>query len=90
MVLMRFFNTDVVNSYALRLAGVNRATPDPDQGRIERDEDGEPNGLLRAKAKGLVRCADPAADRRRNEAGDRAWAASRCSASASPASSSRG
>jgi predicted amidohydrolase YtcJ len=60
VVLMRFFNTDVVNSYALRLAGVNRATPDPDQGRIERDEDGEPNGLLRAKAKGLVRRLIPA------------------------------
>jgi predicted amidohydrolase YtcJ len=55
VVLMRFFNTDVVNSVALRLAGVTRATPDPDQGRIERDDDGEPNGLLRAKAKGLVR-----------------------------------
>ena len=55
VVLMRFFNTDVVNSVALRLAGINRATPDPDQGRIERDPDGEPNGLLRAKAKGLVR-----------------------------------
>ena len=55
VVLMRFFNTDVVNSVALRLAGVTRATPDPDQGRIERDADGAPNGLLRAKAKGLVR-----------------------------------
>ena len=55
VVLMRFFNTDVVNSYALRMAGITRSTPDPDQGRIERDADGEPNGLLRAKAKGLVR-----------------------------------
>jgi predicted amidohydrolase YtcJ len=55
VVLMRFFNTDVVNSVALRRAGITRATPDPDQGRIERDADGEPNGLLRAKAKGLVR-----------------------------------
>ena len=60
VVLMRFFNTDVVNSYALRLAGITRTTPDPDQGRIERDEDGEPNGLLRAKAKGLVRRLIPA------------------------------
>lgn len=55
VILMRFFNTDVVNSVALRLAGVTRATPDPDGGRIEREVDGEPNGLLRAAAKGLVR-----------------------------------
>jgi predicted amidohydrolase YtcJ len=55
VVLMRFFNTDVVNSYALRLAGVTRHTPDPEGGRIERDADGEPNGLLRASAKTLVR-----------------------------------
>ena len=64
---MRFFNTDVVNSYALRLAGITRSTPDPDQGRIEHDADGEPNGLLRAKAKGLVRrlIPQPTADETR-------------------------
>jgi predicted amidohydrolase YtcJ len=55
VVLMRFFNTDVANSYALRLAGIDRHTPDPEGGRIERDTSGEPNGLLRASAKSLVR-----------------------------------
>jgi hypothetical protein len=55
VVLMRFFNTDVVNSVALRLAGIDHRTPDPEGGRIERFPDGEPNGLLRARAKGLVR-----------------------------------
>lgn len=55
VLLMRFFNTDLANSYALRLAGINRHTPDPEGGRIERDEDGEPNGLLRASAKALAR-----------------------------------
>jgi len=54
VILMRFFNIDVVNSYALRLAGVTRHTPDPEGGKIERDADGEPNGLLRASAKTLV------------------------------------
>lgn len=54
VVLRRFFNVDVVNSYALRLAGITRHTPDPEGGRIERDADGEPNGLLRASAKALV------------------------------------
>ena len=55
VILMRFFNTDVVNSYAMRLAGVDRHTKDPQGGKIERDADGEPNGLLRASAKMLVR-----------------------------------
>jgi predicted amidohydrolase YtcJ len=55
VILMRFFNTDVVNSYALKLAGINRNTPDPEGGRIERDAGGEPNGLLRASAKTLMR-----------------------------------
>ncbi len=55
VILMRFFNTDVVNSCALRMAGIDRHTPDPAGGKIERDADGAPNGLLRASAKGLVR-----------------------------------
>jgi predicted amidohydrolase YtcJ len=55
VLLMRFFNTDVANSLALRLAGIDRDTLDPEGGRIERDQHGEPNGLLRASAKMLVR-----------------------------------
>ena len=55
VILMRFFNTDLVNSHALRLAGITRATPDPADGKIEHDSGGEPNGLLRAKAKTLAR-----------------------------------
>lgn len=59
VILMRFFNMDVVNSVALRLAGVDRSTPDPAGGRIERDADGTPNGILRAAAKLLVRALMP-------------------------------
>jgi predicted amidohydrolase YtcJ len=55
VALTRFFNTDVVNSVGLELAGIDRRTPDPDGGRIERDASGKPNGLLRASAKTLVR-----------------------------------
>jgi len=55
VLLMRFFNMDVANSYALRLAGIDQHTADPAGGRIEHDADGEPNGLLRASAKLLVR-----------------------------------
>lgn len=36
----------VANSMALKLAGITRDTPDPDGGRIGRDENGEPNGWL--------------------------------------------
>lgn len=35
-----------VNSEALRRAGIDSATPDPDSGRIERDGAGEPTGML--------------------------------------------
>ncbi len=35
-----------VNSKALEMAGVTAATPDPEGGRIGRDENGEPNGIL--------------------------------------------
>ncbi|MFN8512826.1 MAG: amidohydrolase [Chloroflexia bacterium] len=59
VVMMRFFNMDVVNSAALALAGVDASTPDPAGGKIERREDGEPNGLLRASAKSLVRTLLP-------------------------------
>jgi predicted amidohydrolase YtcJ len=36
----------VANTAALRRAGIDRATPDPPGGRIDRDADGEPTGLL--------------------------------------------
>ncbi|WP_022894754.1 amidohydrolase [Agromyces subbeticus] len=36
----------VVNSKALELAGVDKNTPDPETGRIERDADGEPTGYF--------------------------------------------
>jgi predicted amidohydrolase YtcJ len=35
-----------VNSIALKLAGISDKTPDPPGGRIGRDKDGRPNGLL--------------------------------------------
>lgn len=36
-----------VNSNALRLAGITAETPDPPQSKLERDENGRPNGILR-------------------------------------------
>ncbi|BCM65474.1 MULTISPECIES: amidohydrolase [Streptomyces] len=43
-----------VNSRALELAGVGRDTPDPADGRIERDASGEPSGTLQEGAMQLV------------------------------------
>ncbi|KUM99833.1 amidohydrolase [Streptomyces yokosukanensis] len=43
-----------VNSRALRLAGIDRDTPDPADGRIERDASGEPSGTLQEGAMRLV------------------------------------
>ena len=43
-----------VNSRALELAGVTRDTPDPADGRIERDASGEPAGTLQEGAMQLV------------------------------------
>ncbi len=43
-----------VNSRALAIAGVTRATKDPTNGRIERDAAGNPSGTLRENANALV------------------------------------
>src|SRR5262249_5340936 len=44
----------LANSKALAAAGVTRATPDPPNGIILKDERGEPTGILRESAQGLV------------------------------------
>jgi predicted amidohydrolase YtcJ len=43
-----------VNSVALALAGIDRDTPDPPDGRIERDAHGVPSGVLHEGARLLV------------------------------------
>jgi predicted amidohydrolase YtcJ len=50
-----------VNSKALSLAGINARTPDPADGRIERDGSGNPVGMLQEGAAGLVSRLIPAA-----------------------------
>jgi len=47
------------NSTALQIAGITRATPDPEGGIIERDAAGEPTGILRETATDLVRAHIP-------------------------------
>jgi predicted amidohydrolase YtcJ len=49
----------VVNSAALAAFGVGRGTADPAGGRIDRDANGEPTGILRETAKGLYQARIP-------------------------------
>ena len=43
-----------VNSMALRMAGIDRNTPDPPGGEIQRDQNGEATGILKETAENLV------------------------------------
>lgn len=45
-----------VNSKALEMAGVTKDTPDPEGGKIGRDENGEPDGILYENARNLMDC----------------------------------
>ncbi|MDZ4767072.1 MAG: amidohydrolase [Chloroflexota bacterium] len=47
------------NSLALHLAGIDRDTPDPAGGVIEHDAEGEPTGILKETAMGLLTRAIP-------------------------------
>ncbi len=49
-----------VNTRALEIAGIDALTPDPVDGRIERDQDGAPVGALQEGAMGLVAAHVPA------------------------------
>jgi predicted amidohydrolase YtcJ len=44
----------VVNSAALKIAGITKDTPSPFGGEISKDQNGEPNGMLLDAARGLV------------------------------------
>lgn len=57
LVLERIFGACAVNSKALELAGITKETPDPFNGRIVKDGDGEPTGILEGQAVLLVRQA---------------------------------
>ena len=59
VVLHRVWNKLVANSAALRLARITRASPDPSPdvpyaGSFDRNQDGEPTGLFRDRAKALI------------------------------------
>jgi predicted amidohydrolase YtcJ len=58
-----------VNSRALEMAGVDAATPDPPDGRIERGPGGEPVGMLHEGAMNLVQRLAPGPGRDEQVAG---------------------
>ena len=59
----------IVNSLALKLAGVTRDTPDPQGGQIYKDAKGEPTGLLMDNAGRFVRKFMPKATKAQEVAG---------------------
>ncbi len=52
-------HTALANSKALELAGIDRNTPDPDNGIIQRDAKGKPTGILFEMAAGNLRALVP-------------------------------
>lgn len=64
----------VANRAALRLAGITRDTPDPPAGTIDRDAAGNPTGVLKEGAQGLVRRLIPPRTAAQSEAAIREMA----------------
>jgi len=47
VVLQAVYNHSYLNSAALKAAGIDAGTPDPQNGRIEKDASGQPTGIVR-------------------------------------------
>jgi predicted amidohydrolase YtcJ len=60
----------IANSAAMKAAGITAQTPDPHGGKIDRDDKGEPTGILRETAMGAVfsKIPPPSAAQRRRAA----------------------
>lgn len=58
-----------LNTLALKMAGIDASTPDPSDGRIERDAEGNPSGTLHEGAMNLVQHVLPAASEADLDAG---------------------
>ena len=67
----------IANSAALKAAGITSTSADPHGGKIDKDEKGEPTGILRETAMGLVGRKDSRADTGATQKGRRAGSAGR-------------
>jgi predicted amidohydrolase YtcJ len=59
-LISRDGHNSLVNSRALELAGITAETPDPPNGRIDKDENGEPTGWLADAARNALRAGPTA------------------------------
>lgn len=64
----------LVNSYVLRMSGITKETKDPFGGEIQRDPaTGEPTGILKDAAMGLIKTGHSEVRRSREEEKERTW-----------------
>jgi hypothetical protein len=64
----------LVNSYVLKASGITKSTPDPFGGEIQKDPvTGEPTGILKENAAGLVKAGAVKAERTTEEENERTW-----------------
>jgi predicted amidohydrolase YtcJ len=64
----------LVNSFVLKKSGITRDTPDPSGGEIQKDPvTGEPTGILKEKAKNLIKTGEIKTNRTPEEESARAW-----------------
>lgn len=52
--ILHLYDSALLNAAALRAVGYTKSTPDPIGGRIERDRDGNPTGLLIAEPNAMI------------------------------------
>jgi predicted amidohydrolase YtcJ len=64
----------LVNSYVLKASGITKNTPDPFGGEIQKDPiSGEPTGILKENAEGLVNTGEVKMERTAEEEAARTW-----------------
>lgn len=67
-------HSTLVNSYVLRMSGINRDTRDPFGGEIQKDPvTGEPTGILKDAAMDLIRTGETRVERSAEEEKERTW-----------------
>lgn len=52
--ILHLYDRALLNGAALRAAGITKETPDPAGGRVERDADGNPTGMLIAEPNAMI------------------------------------